>query len=166
MFGKKRKIAVERERVRDRVKAFIDRHDDHVLPIVRAVLQKRFPGAAALVEAIREAKESKLPSDTKQVTIEGLQEMMQYADENPSAEALLNSTVVSKFITPFNLVCCSIAFYGALITDILHYWQILPNRIDPALMTTITATYGMLHGVHIYSRAEIKKSIGNEVAGR
>lgn len=151
-----------RQQIVDNVKTFIDKHDDKVLPLVKLVLQKKFPAAAVILDAIKEARESKLPTETKSLVVDQLTELLATTDDDPADDEparLLNSTLVSKFVSPMNLIFSAIAFYGALATEIAHTWGLIAVAPDKQILMMTAAIYAPLHGLNIWSRTEQKKTL-------
>lgn len=150
-----------RQQIVQNIKTFIDPHDGKLLPFVRAVVESKLPVAGMIWKAIDEARESKLPNDTKSLTIQHLTELAEISDAEQTEQTnrILNGTVVSKFTNPANLLLSAIAFYGMIATKILFFWGVIEKDVDPAILMTLSAIYGSLHGINIIGRADLKKAI-------
>lgn len=158
------------------VKAFLDRNSDAVGPVLKGIVKVAVPRAAHVLEAIDEVKAAKSNSSAKQKAMDALGQLLEDLDDDdapagdsqpsPSAsvdyDQLVNSTKVSKFLTPVLICIVSLIFAGMWITEIAHYWGFLPAGVDPMDKATITAVFGSLVGLRQITRSEVKKRIVNQ----
>ncbi len=149
-----------RQEVVSNIRTFIDKHDDEVLPVVRAVTRVAAPRVQNVIDAIREVRDSKMQKESKAITIDHLSELADLVDDaqiDPSQ--LMNSTLISKWTSPFINVMVAIICFGAYATNIAHYWGWLPNAVPDKEMMAITGMFTALNIARTWGRSEVKKQI-------